>query len=124
MRDAGILDGDLLAVRQSPEARNGQIVVARIEDEVTVKYFQRNGDRVYACCPPTPITPRSRSTRAAGNWSSRESGSAWYGRWKSDETGCHADLLIAGGKTLLPPPPLLRLVHANAWMRFCGKPGA
>jgi repressor LexA len=46
MRDAGILDGDLLAVRQSPEARNGQIVVARIEDEVTVKYFQRNGDRV------------------------------------------------------------------------------
>jgi repressor LexA len=47
MRDAGILDGDLLAVRQSPEARNGQIVVARIEDEVTVKYFQRNGDRVY-----------------------------------------------------------------------------
>lgn len=46
MRDAGILDGDLLAVRQSPEARNGQIVVARIEDEVTVKYFQRNGDHV------------------------------------------------------------------------------
>ena len=46
MRDAGILDGDLLAVRQSPEARNGQIVVARIEDEVTVKYFQRNGDCV------------------------------------------------------------------------------
>lgn len=46
MRDAGILDGDLLAVRQSPEARNGQIVVARIEDEVTVKYFQRAGDRV------------------------------------------------------------------------------
>ncbi len=46
MRDAGILDGDLLAVRQSPEARNGQIVVARIEDEVTVKYFQRTGDQV------------------------------------------------------------------------------
>ncbi|MCA1789252.1 MAG: repressor LexA, partial [Thioalkalivibrio sp.] len=46
MRDAGILDGDLLAVRQSPEARNGQIVVARLEDEVTVKYFQRTGDHV------------------------------------------------------------------------------
>jgi repressor LexA len=46
MRDAGILDGDLLAVRQGPEARNGQIVVARIEDEVTVKYFQHTGDRV------------------------------------------------------------------------------
>lgn len=46
MRDAGILDGDLLAVRQSPEARNGQIVVARIEDEVTVKYFQHAGDQI------------------------------------------------------------------------------
>ena len=46
MRDAGILDGDLLAVHRTSEARNGQIVVARIEDEVTVKYFQRAGDRV------------------------------------------------------------------------------
>jgi len=46
MRDAGILDGDLLAVRQSPEARDGQIVVARIEDEVTVKVLQRAGNRV------------------------------------------------------------------------------
>jgi repressor LexA len=37
MRDAGILDGDLVAVHRTREARNGQIVVARIEDEVTVK---------------------------------------------------------------------------------------
>ncbi|NLY65252.1 MAG: transcriptional repressor LexA [Alcaligenaceae bacterium] len=37
MRDIGILDGDLLAVKKHPEARNGQVVVARIEDEVTVK---------------------------------------------------------------------------------------
>jgi len=43
MRDAGILDGDLLAVRKSPEARNGQIVVARLGDEVTVKRLQRQG---------------------------------------------------------------------------------
>ena len=42
MRDAGILDGDLLAVKQAKEARNGQIVVARIGDEVTVKRFHRN----------------------------------------------------------------------------------
>lgn len=41
MRDAGILDGDLLAVHRTGEARNGQIVVARIEDEVTVKRFRR-----------------------------------------------------------------------------------
>lgn len=41
MTGAGILDGDLLAVRRSPDARNGQIVVARIGDEVTVKRFRR-----------------------------------------------------------------------------------
>ncbi len=41
MKDAGILDGDLLAVARTREARNGQIVVARLGDEVTVKRFQR-----------------------------------------------------------------------------------
>ena len=46
MQDAGILDGDLLAVHRTPEARNGQIVVARLEDEVTVKRFMRRGHRV------------------------------------------------------------------------------
>ncbi|NLC36844.1 MAG: transcriptional repressor LexA [Alcaligenaceae bacterium] len=46
MRDAGILDGDLLAVKKVPEARNGQIVVARIGDEVTVKRLQRKGSRL------------------------------------------------------------------------------
>lgn len=46
MRDAGILDGDLLAVHRTPEARNGQLVVARLGDEVTVKRFERRGRRV------------------------------------------------------------------------------
>ena len=46
MRDAGILDGDLLAVHRTPEAQNGQIVVARLDDEVTVKRFKRSGHRV------------------------------------------------------------------------------
>jgi repressor LexA len=41
MRDAGILDGDLLAVQRASEAKNGQIVVARLGDEVTVKRFRR-----------------------------------------------------------------------------------
>ena len=41
MRDAGIMDGDLLAVQSSREARNGQIVVARLGDDVTVKRFHR-----------------------------------------------------------------------------------
>jgi len=43
MRDAGILDGDLLAVHQTPEAENGQIVVARLDEEVTVKRLRRPG---------------------------------------------------------------------------------
>lgn len=42
MRDVGILDGDLLAVKQAKEAVNGQIVVARLGDEVTVKRFHRD----------------------------------------------------------------------------------
>ena len=46
MRDAGILDGDLLAVHRTAEARNGQVVVARLDDEVTVKRFQRSGHHV------------------------------------------------------------------------------
>ncbi len=45
MRDAGILDGDLLAVKQASEARNGQIVVARIGNDVTVKRFRRQASR-------------------------------------------------------------------------------
>ena len=45
MRDAGILDGDLLAVHRSTDAREGQIVVARIDDEVTVKRLHRTKDR-------------------------------------------------------------------------------
>jgi len=43
MRDAGILEGDLLAVHKTDDARTGQIVVARIADEVTVKRFRRRG---------------------------------------------------------------------------------
>ena len=43
MRDAGILDGDLIAVHRVREARSGQIVVARINDEVTVKRYRRQG---------------------------------------------------------------------------------
>jgi repressor LexA len=42
MRDAGIMDGDLLAVQSTKDAKNGQIVVARLGDEVTVKRFKRN----------------------------------------------------------------------------------
>jgi repressor LexA len=46
MRDAGIFDGDLLAVHRSSDARSGQVVVARIGNEVTVKRFKRQGNQV------------------------------------------------------------------------------
>jgi repressor LexA len=46
MRDAGILEDDLLAVHRSPEARSGQIIVARLADEVTVKRLRRRGHTV------------------------------------------------------------------------------
>lgn len=46
MKDADILDRDLLAVHQTAQARNGQIVVARLGDEATVKYYRRHGNVV------------------------------------------------------------------------------
>lgn len=46
MRDAGILDGDLLAVQRTSEARNGQIVVARLGDDVTVKRLRRTKNAI------------------------------------------------------------------------------
>ncbi len=46
MVDAGIFDGDLLVVRRQETAKSGDIVVARLEDEATVKRFYREGDRI------------------------------------------------------------------------------
>ncbi|MDV2117006.1 transcriptional repressor LexA [Alcaligenes faecalis] len=46
MKDAGIFDGDLLAVKKASEARNGQIVVVRIGDDVTVKRLSRSSNQV------------------------------------------------------------------------------
>ena len=46
MRDAGILEGDLLAVQRTHEAQSGQVVVARIGNDVTVKRFKRRGHSV------------------------------------------------------------------------------
>jgi repressor LexA len=47
MKDAGILDGDLVAVHRTAEIRNRQIVVARLEDEVTVKRYKQEGSTVW-----------------------------------------------------------------------------
>jgi repressor LexA len=56
MRDAGIMDGDLLAVKATKEVRNGQIVVARLGDEVTVKRLRRLPDRI-ELLPENPDYP-------------------------------------------------------------------
>jgi len=47
MKDVGILDGDLVAVHRTPEVRSRQIVVARLEDEVTVKRYRQEGTLVW-----------------------------------------------------------------------------
>ena len=47
MKDAGILDGDLVAVHRTPEVRSRQIVVARVDDEVTVKRYRQDGSKVW-----------------------------------------------------------------------------
>jgi repressor LexA len=47
MKDVGILDGDLVAVHRTPEVRNRQIIVARLEDEVTVKRYRQEGSVVW-----------------------------------------------------------------------------
>nr|WP_293266518.1 transcriptional repressor LexA [Neptunomonas sp.] len=57
MKDIGIMDGDLLAVHQCTEARNGQVVVARIDDEVTVKRFKKEGHMVYLLAENTEFSP-------------------------------------------------------------------
>jgi repressor LexA len=47
MKDIGILDGDLLAVHQTTDVQNGQVIVARVEENVTVKRYKRDGNIVY-----------------------------------------------------------------------------
>lgn len=47
MIDIGIMEGDLLAIHKTTEAREGQIVIARVDDEVTVKRFHRQGSKVF-----------------------------------------------------------------------------
>ncbi|HEA17542.1 MAG: transcriptional repressor LexA [Pseudoalteromonas prydzensis] len=47
MKDIGIMDGDLLAVHSTQVAENGQVVVARVDDDVTVKRFEKAGKKVF-----------------------------------------------------------------------------
>jgi len=57
MKDAGILDGDLVAVHRTPEVRNRQIVVARLENEVTVKRYRQEGSIAWLLPENTDFEP-------------------------------------------------------------------
>lgn len=57
MKDIGILEGDLLAVHKTQAVRNGQVVVARIDNEVTVKRLQRKGNHVHLLAENSEFTP-------------------------------------------------------------------
>ncbi|MFC0309112.1 transcriptional repressor LexA [Gallibacterium trehalosifermentans] len=57
MKDIGILDGDLLAVHSTKDVRNGQVVVARINDNVTVKRFERKGNMLYLHPENSELSP-------------------------------------------------------------------
>jgi len=57
MKDIGILEGDLLAVHRTERIRNGQIVVARLEEEVTVKRFHRDGYQVTLAAENADFAP-------------------------------------------------------------------
>ncbi|APX93314.1 repressor LexA [Halomonas sp. 1513] len=57
MKDIGILEGDLLAVHRTERIRDGQIVVARLEDEVTVKRFKRQGHQVWLTAENEDFAP-------------------------------------------------------------------
>ncbi|WP_440905985.1 transcriptional repressor LexA [Catenovulum sp. SX2] len=57
MIDVGILDGDLLAVHKTQTAQNGQVVVARVEDDVTVKRYQQKGHKVILIAENADFAP-------------------------------------------------------------------
>lgn len=71
MQNIGILDGDLLAVHKTNSARNGQVVVARIEDEVTVKRLEKKGQLIYLhpendALEPIVVDPKAQAIEIEG----------------------------------------------------------
>jgi len=57
MRDVGIIDGDLLAVHRTQSAHDGSIVVARLDDEITVKRLKHQGNRLLLLPENPDFTP-------------------------------------------------------------------
>ena len=57
MKDIGIFDGDLLAVHQTTDVQQGQVIVARVDEDVTVKRFKREGNVVYLHAENADFSP-------------------------------------------------------------------
>jgi len=68
MRDAGILDGDLVAVHRTPTAHNGQIVIARLDDEITVKRLHRDRERLLLLSENPAFEPIDVRAERVGNF--------------------------------------------------------
>ena len=71
MKDADILDRDLLAVHRTSQARDGQIIVARIDEEATVKYLRRSGGKMLlepanAAYQPIEVDPQTQAFTIEG----------------------------------------------------------
>lgn len=57
MKDIGIVDGDLLAVHKTQDVRDGQVVVARVDEDVTVKRLERKGSKVFLYAENEAFSP-------------------------------------------------------------------
>ena len=68
MRDAGILDGDLVAVHRTPTAHDGQIVIARLDDEITVKRLKHDRERLLLLPENADFEPIEVSADRVGNF--------------------------------------------------------
>ena len=102
MKNAGILDGDLVAVHRTPEVRNRQIIVARLENEVTVKRYKQDGSVVW-------LMPE--------NADFDHPGSVLYFR-VNDIDQTHATLKERGVNFVDAPHLIARMPDHELWMTF------
>ncbi|MDC4203905.1 MAG: transcriptional repressor LexA [Candidatus Manganitrophus sp.] len=82
MIQAGILEGDYLLVKPQPGAEEGEIVIALLNGEATVKRFEKK-ESAFSSTPPTPLIDRSKSPRKAATSGSSERRSRSFAPWKA-----------------------------------------
>ena len=120
MRDIGILDGDLLAVHKTQDVRNGQVVVARIEDEVTVKRLKKQGNVVQLLPENSdfqPIVVDLREQNFTIEGLARRSFVDEHILGKRQEPWCQPQC----GRSFCIPKPLLRSFRILERFQGCGE---